>query len=109
MLVEPDHIDFTTVFPAGPLGTRVLSHTLLAEEPASDKARRYFEKNNTILYSALEEDFAMAARVQNGIQAGASDLLWHGRYEPALKWFHQGLDEALGERSVVEGCSGVSG
>ena len=109
VLVEPDHIDFTTVFPAGPLGTRVLSHTLLAEEPASDKARRYFEKNNTILYNALEEDFAMAARVQNGIQAGASDLLWHGRYEPALKWFHQGLDEALGERSVVEGCSGVSG
>ncbi|MBF7729237.1 aromatic ring-hydroxylating oxygenase subunit alpha [Pseudomonas sp. N040] len=102
VLVEPDHIDFTSVFPAGPLGTRVLSHTLLATEPASEKALRYFQKNNEILYNALEEDFGMAARVQAGIQAGASDRLWHGRFEPALKWFHQGLDTALGELSVSD-------
>lgn len=102
VLVEPDHIDFTSVFPAGPLGTRVLSHTLLDAEPTSEKALRYFQKNNEILYNALEEDFGMAARVQAGIQAGASDLLWHGRFEPALKWFHQGLDQALGEHSVSD-------
>ncbi|MBM7059877.1 Rieske 2Fe-2S domain-containing protein [Pseudomonas sp. UL073] len=101
VLVEPDHIDFSSVFPDGPLATRVLGHTLLSEEPASDKARRYFEKNNTILYAALEEDFEMAKRVQNGIQAGASDRLWHGRFEPALKWFHDNLDVALDDRQVI--------
>ncbi|MCY1462090.1 Ring hydroxylating alpha subunit (catalytic domain) [compost metagenome] len=100
MLVEPDHIDFSSVFPDGPLATRVLGHTLLAEAPATEKAQRYFEKNNAILYSALEEDFAMAARVQAGIQAGASERVWHGRFEQALRWFHQGLDEALGDRGV---------
>ncbi|MFZ5957333.1 aromatic ring-hydroxylating oxygenase subunit alpha [Pseudomonas knackmussii] len=101
VLVEPDHIDFTSVYPDGPLATRVLSHTLLPEEPATEKARRYFEKNNEILYAALEEDFAMATRVQNGIRSGASDRLWHGRYEVALRWFHQNLDEALDEPSVI--------
>jgi hypothetical protein len=88
------------VFPDGPLATRVLGHTLLAEAPATEKSQRYFEKNNAILYSALEEDFAMAARVQAGIQAGAAGQLWHGRFEQALRWFHQGLDEALGDARV---------
>ncbi|BBT15393.1 ribosomal subunit interface protein [Metapseudomonas otitidis] len=110
MLVEPDHIDFSSVFPDGPLATRVLGYNLLLEEPATDKARRYFEKNNEILYSALEEDFALAARVQEGIRAGASDRLWHGRYEQALRWFHQGLDEVLGDSRVdVLGGEGSPG
>ncbi|WP_025127622.1 aromatic ring-hydroxylating dioxygenase subunit alpha [Pseudomonas sp. PH1b] len=95
VLVEPDHLDFSTVFPEGPLATRVLGHTLLEQAPASDKALRYFQRNNQILYGALEEDFAMAARVQAGIRAGASPQLWHGRYEVALRWFHQELDAAL--------------
>lgn len=102
VLVEPDHVDFSSVFPDGPLATRVLSHTLLAEEPVSDKALRYFQKNNSILYAALEEDFEMARRVQTGIQAGAAPQLWHGRFELALKWFHQGLDDALGDARVIE-------
>ncbi|MDN6871713.1 SRPBCC family protein [Pseudomonas citronellolis] len=95
VLVEPDHIDFSSVFPDGPLATRVLSHTLLPEQPQTERALRYFEKNNEILYAALEEDFAMATRVQNGIRAGASERLWHGTYEVALQWFHQNLDNAL--------------
>jgi len=102
VLVEPDHINVSTVFPDGPLATRVLGHTLLDQEPASDKALRYFQKNNQLLYAALEEDFAIAARVQTGIQAGASELLWHGRFEPALKWFHQSLDAALDDQRVIE-------
>ncbi|MND69891.1 Naphthalene 1,2-dioxygenase subunit alpha [compost metagenome] len=108
VLVEPDHIDFSSVFPDGPLATRVLGHTLLPEAPATEKAQRYFERNNAILYSALEEDFAMAARVQAGIQAGAAGQLWHGRFEQALRWFHQGLDEALGDPrvSVLTGEAG---
>lgn len=105
VLVEPDHLDFSTVFPDGPLATRVLGHTLLEQEPASDQALRYFQKNNQILYSALEEDFAMAARVQAGIRAGASEQLWHGRYEVALKWFHQALDVALDDPQVREEAS----
>ncbi|MNR22640.1 hypothetical protein D3C85_1396040 [compost metagenome] len=50
----------------------------------------------------------MAARVQAGIQAGAAGQLWHGRFEQALRWFHQGLDEALGDPrvSVLTGEAG---
>ena len=95
ILIEPDHISVSHVYPKKIDATKVVSYTLLKEAPKSDKAIAYWKKNNGILYGALEEDFNMARLVQQGLHSGANDQLIHGRFEKGLKFFHHSIDQML--------------
>jgi phenylpropionate dioxygenase-like ring-hydroxylating dioxygenase large terminal subunit len=88
LLMEPDHVNVSIVYPEGMNGTHLINFTLLPEEP-NEKGVAYFRRNNDILYAALEEDFAMATDVQNGLRSGATDTLIHGRFEKGLSHFHR--------------------
>ena len=60
----------------------------MPELPATDKARAYWEKNNAILYGAIDEDFAMGESIQRGIDSRATPDLVFGAFEHALAHFH---------------------
>jgi nitrite reductase/ring-hydroxylating ferredoxin subunit len=87
ILIEPDHINVSIVYPDG-LGDSYLHNFTLLPEAPDAKAREYFDRNNAILYEALEEDFSVATDVQSGLRSGACDHLVHGRYEQGLSYFH---------------------
>lgn len=92
ILIEPDHINVSLVFPDGIDQSYLYNFTLLPEAP-SEKGTAYFRKNNTLLYEALEEDFSMAGDVQKGLKSGANQELVHGRYEQGLRYFHESVDK----------------
>ena len=95
ILIEPDHLSVSHVYPKDIRTTKVVSYTLLQKLPESEKAKAYWDKNNDILYTALEEDFDMAHKVQLGLHSGANEYLIHGRFEKGLKFFHRAIAETL--------------
>ncbi|MFT3696036.1 MAG: SRPBCC family protein [Kofleriaceae bacterium] len=92
ILVEPDHAAVLTLWPMGPANTRLTSFTLVPEAP-SDKAKRYWDANNAILYNATGEDFTMGESIQRGLASGANRDVVFGAFEHALAHFHRQLDE----------------
>ncbi|WP_299770247.1 SRPBCC family protein [uncultured Pseudoteredinibacter sp.] len=94
LLIEPDHINVSIVYPDGIGHTQLINFTLLAKAP-NEKGIAYFCKNNEILYRALEEDFSMASDVQQGLYSGACQEFLHGRFEQGLRYFHDNIEEAL--------------
>ncbi|WP_299981464.1 SRPBCC family protein [uncultured Pseudoteredinibacter sp.] len=94
LLVEPDHINVSIVYPDGIGHTQLINFTLLPEAP-NEKGIAYFRKNNEILYRALEEDFSMASDVQQGLYSGACQEFLHGRFEQGLRYFHDNIEQVL--------------
>jgi phenylpropionate dioxygenase-like ring-hydroxylating dioxygenase large terminal subunit len=95
ILMEPDHVSVSHVYPKAIDSTKVVSYTLLQKYPESDKAKAYWAKNNDILYTALEEDFDMARLVQQGLHSGANENLIHGKFEKGLRYFHEAVRQNL--------------
>jgi phenylpropionate dioxygenase-like ring-hydroxylating dioxygenase large terminal subunit len=95
LLVQPDHLSVMHVYPLGPVATRVVAYTLIPEPATSDKARRHWDANNAIFYSAIDEDYSMGESIQAGLTSGANAALTFGRFEQALDRFHRAVDRAL--------------
>lgn len=91
ILVQPDHAAVLTLWPMGPARTRLISFTLVPDAP-SEKAKRYWDANNAILYHATGEDFAMGESIQRGLASGANRDVVFGAFEHALAHFHRQLD-----------------
>ena len=88
VLVEPDHAAVLHLWPRGPAETLLTSYTLVPEPPVTEKARAYWDKNNAILYGAVEEDFAMGESIQRGLDSGVARDFVLGAFEHALAHFH---------------------
>lgn len=96
VLVEPDHAAVVQVWPDGPSRSKLTSFTLVPEPPVTEKARRYWDANNAILYGAIEEDYAMGESIQRGLASGANRELVFGSFEHALAHFHAEVDRRVG-------------
>jgi len=94
VLVEPDHAAVVHMWPRGPAETLLTAYTLIPEPAATDKARTHWDANNAILYSAIEEDFAMGESIQRGLAAGANEDVVFGAFEHALAHFHRQVADA---------------
>ena len=94
VLVEPDHSAVLHLFPIREGVTVIESYTLVPEPP-DEKARRYWDANNAILYGATDEDFERGESIQRGLASGANAVLTFGAYEHALTHFHAQIDAAL--------------
>ena len=81
-----------TLWPQGPARTLLTSFTLVPEAPTSDKARAYWDANNTILYGATAEDFTMGESIQTGLASGANREVVFGAFEHALAHFHRQVE-----------------
>lgn len=97
LLVQPDHLSVMHSYPLGPTATRVVAYTLIPEPATSDNARRHWDANNAVFYSAIDEDYAMGESIQAGLASGANVALTFGRFEQALDRFHRAVDRALEE------------
>ncbi len=95
ILVQPDHVSYFRVFPNSPEHSTIEAWTLVPEEPITDKARTYWDKNIAMLVSATEEDYVIGELIQQGMKSGANAALKFGRYEQSLMYFHQTVDDAL--------------
>lgn len=96
ILIEPDHAAVLHVLPVAVDRCVVEAYTLIPE-PADERAARYWDRNNEILYGAIAEDFALGASIQRGLASGANRALRFGRFEHALTYFHQAVDRAIAE------------
>jgi phenylpropionate dioxygenase-like ring-hydroxylating dioxygenase large terminal subunit len=95
ILVQPDHMGVFHGYADGIDGVVVDACALIPEAPVTDKAANYWQKNVDILFSALDEDFALAESVQAGVKTAANDHLTFGRMEKGLGWFHQNIDQIV--------------
>ena len=94
VLIEPDHAAVLHLWPSGPGRTLLTAYTLIPERATTDKAVRYWDRNNAILYGAIEEDFAMGESIQRGVSAHADLTYVFGAFEHALTHFHARVREA---------------
>ena len=95
VLIEPDHAAVLHVFPDGIDRCAISSYTLVPEAP-TEKAARYWDKNNEILYTAIAEDFELGASIQAGFASGANEALSFAAYEHALAYFHRWVESRIG-------------
>ena len=80
-------------WPLGPTRTLLQSYTLVPEPPVTEKAQRYWDANNAILYGATEEDYTLGESIQRGLASGANTELTFGAFEHALTHFHAQVTE----------------
>ncbi|CUH80583.1 aromatic ring-hydroxylating oxygenase subunit alpha [Tropicibacter naphthalenivorans] len=99
--VQTDHIYIHTIIPTGP-GTCVFQcMMLIAEEPKTEKAERYFTKNYDLIRVVFEEDFVIGEGIQKGLETGANSDFLFGKFECGLQFGQKAIDAALrGEITV---------
>ena len=94
VLIQPDHAAVLHLFPKSVDSTIIESYTLVPEPP-TDKAEKYWNANNAILYSATTEDFARGESIQRGLATAANEYFSFATYEHALTHFHAQLSADL--------------
>ena len=95
VLVQPDHSAVLHVHPLAVDRTRLQSYAVIPEAPTSDKARGHWDANMRILYSAVDEDFALGEGIHRNLGSGANEALTFGAFEHALTRFHAQVDAAI--------------
>ena len=95
MLVEPDHTMVMTVWPDGPENVVLDSIALIPEEPQTDKARDYWDRNMKIFWDALDEDYDMMESMQSTLRSGANEHLRFGRFEWLSERFHEIVEREI--------------
>ena len=102
-----DHVELWRLEPLDVRTTAVTTSIFAPEEPATDKARRYFVKNLDLLLDVTgREDFPLMERIQANLDSGALPELVYGRIEPALVHLHRSVDAALAAASGDEALAG---
>jgi phenylpropionate dioxygenase-like ring-hydroxylating dioxygenase large terminal subunit len=103
LIMQGDHVETWRVYPGATADESVMELSLYTPEPAAtDKARRYWDKNVDLTLRTVEgEDFPLAEGMQRGFHSGAQPAVTYGRNEPALAHFHQAVRRALGLPSLT--------
>lgn len=96
-----DHVYIHTIIPSG-AGTCVFQCTMLIpEEPATEKAERYWTRNYDVVRVVFDEDFTIGEGIQKGFNAGVNDDFVFGKYEVGLHYGQRSIDAALAGELVV--------
>ncbi len=93
--VMTDHVYVHTIIPTGPGTCTFQCMMLVPEEPKSEKAERYWQKNYDLIRVVFGEDFDIGEGIQKGLDAGANRHFTFGKYEVGLHFSQQAIDEAL--------------
>ncbi|MDG2111074.1 MAG: aromatic ring-hydroxylating dioxygenase subunit alpha [Actinomycetota bacterium] len=86
-----DHVAVYRLVPHQQRPDRCVWHfsMLTPEEPKTDKAIAYLDKNFDYIVATGREDVAMAESTQRTLASGANEALTYSRYEPVLGWYHR--------------------
>ena len=96
MVFVADHAAIFAMFPNGDANHSVMHLSFcLPEKPETEKAKAYWDKNASLIRTALGEDFVVGEGIQAGFASGANTHLTFGRYEKGLAYFHDIVEEAM--------------
>lgn len=95
VLVQPDHALVSSVFPISANRSVIQAGMLIPSKPVTEKEFQHWQKNDFIFWTAIEEDFTMAASIQKSLDSGMLKQIVLGRYEHLIKKFEQTVEKAL--------------
>lgn len=99
--VMSDHVYVHTIIPTGP-GTCVFQcMMLIAEEPKTEKAQRYWQKNYDLIRVVFNEDFEIGEGIQKGLDTGANEHFVFGKYECGLHFGQKAINDAIAGKIVA--------
>ncbi len=93
--VMTDHVYIHTIIPTGVDTCIFKCMMLIAEEPKTEKARGYWEKNYDVIRTVFNEDFEIGENIQKGLNTGANTEFLFGRYEIGLHLGTKAIHDAL--------------
>lgn len=99
--VQNDHVYIHLVIPTGPDTCVFQCMMLTPEEPKSEKAIRYYNKNYDMIRVVFEEDFVIGEGIQKGLSSGANTQFVFGKYECGLQFGQNAIDAALEGKIAV--------
>lgn len=95
LLWEGDHLNGFSVTPDGPASSACASWMLVPAAGFARRAADHWSRNWKIFWDAIDEDFALAASMQRGLESGANRELHFGRNEFACDRFERDLESLL--------------
>ena len=99
--VMTDHLYIHTIVPTGPGTCRFHCMMLVSEEPKTEKAQRYWQKNYDLIRVVFGEDFEIGENIQKGLHAGANQHFTFGKFECGLHFGQKAIDDALAGKIVA--------
>jgi phenylpropionate dioxygenase-like ring-hydroxylating dioxygenase large terminal subunit len=97
LLWEGDHVNGFSVTPQSVASCAAASWMLVPAAGHAKRAAEHWRRNWTIFWDAIDEDFALAASMQQGLSSGANQALNFGRNEFACELFERAIDALIGE------------
>ena len=96
LLWEGDHANVFNVAPAAPGSCATTSWMVVPASPFVRRPASHWARNWKIFWDAIDEDFALAASMQQGWSSGANAGLTFGANEFACDIFERAIDELVG-------------
>jgi choline monooxygenase len=95
LLWEGDHVNGFNVTPATPQSCATASWMLVPAAAQERRAAEHWQRNWTIFWDAIDEDFALAASMQAGLASGANTALNFGANEFACELFEREIEALI--------------
>ena len=97
LLWEGDHLNGFCVTPKSAASCDTASWMIVPEAHHARRSAEHWSRNWTIFWDAIDEDFALAASMQQGLGSGANSALNFGTAEFACDLFERALEALIGE------------
>jgi choline monooxygenase len=95
LLWEGDHLMGIGMSPTSVNTCRAQSWLVVPQQHRFGRAPTYWQRNFDLFWSAIDEDYALAASMQLGLRSGANRALCFGRNEFACNAFHASVERML--------------
>lgn len=90
-----DHCGVFMSFPVAPDESVMQFSMLVPPEEKATKPESYWKKNVDLFAAALAEDFGIGETIQRNFRSGANREQTFGKFEKALGWYHQQVEQAV--------------
>ena len=90
-----DHCGVFTSFPVTADKSVMQFSVLVPPEEKAAKPESYWKKNVDLFAAALVEDFGIGETIQHNFRSGANHQQTFGKFEKALGWYHQAVENAV--------------
>ncbi len=103
IVFSPDYATKLAMYPVSPSETFVTMTLMTPHKPRSEAERQHWQRSFALLDEFVfgKEDFGIAESAQTTLESGANTHLTAGRFEPAIRCFHQAIDKALLPKSAA--------
>jgi phenylpropionate dioxygenase-like ring-hydroxylating dioxygenase large terminal subunit len=106
LLWEGDHANAFNVTPRTAESCATASWMVVPAAQHERRSASHWERNWTIFWDAIDEDFALAAAMQSGLASGANASLAFGANEFACELFERAVDALVAEAGPGDQRSG---